>query len=111
MRLRTQNGESRMLNVRFLGSAYLVLLLVAAAIAQESNDQVLHHWDYDKSAPLNIKQAGIEERDGVTIHDISFSSPVGERSTAIGPNGSMVTAYLIVPQGQGPFPAVIFGHW
>jgi dienelactone hydrolase len=97
--------------IRSLGSACVVLLLVAAAIAQESYDQVLHHWDYDKSAPLNIKQGGIEERDGVTIHDISFSSPVSERSTAIGPNGGTVTAYLIVPQGQGPFPAVIFGHW
>jgi dienelactone hydrolase len=100
-----------MMSIRFLGSGCVVLLLVAAAIAQESYDQVLHHWDYDKSAPLNIKQAGIEELDGVTIHDISFSSPVGERSTAIGPNGGMVTAYLIVPQGQGLFPAVIFGHW
>lgn len=100
-----------MMYIRFLGSACVVLLLVAAAIAQESDDQVLHHWDYDKSAPLNIKQAGIEERDGVTIHDISFSSPVSERSIAIGPNGGTVTAYLIVPQGQGPFPAVIFGHW
>jgi dienelactone hydrolase len=100
-----------MMYIRFLGSACVVLLLVAAAIAQESYDQVLHHWDYDKSAPLNLKRVGIEERDGVTIHDISFSSPVSERSTAIGPNGGTVTAYLIVPQGQGPFPAVIFGHW
>jgi hypothetical protein len=100
-----------MMYIRFLGAACVVLLLVAASIDQVSYDQVLHHWDYDKSAPLNIKQAGIEERDGVTIHDISFSSPVGERSTAIGPNGGMVTAYLIVPQRQGPFPAVIFGHW
>jgi len=90
--------------IRFLGSAYVVLLLVAAAIAQESYDQLLHHWDYDKSAPLNTKVAGIEERDGVAIHDISFSSPVSERRTAIGPNGGTVTAYLIVPQGQGPVP-------
>ena len=33
---------------------------------------------------MNIKQAGIEERDGVTIYDISFSSPVGDRSAAVG---------------------------
>src|SRR5882724_6036084 len=100
-----------MMYIRFLGFACVVLLLVAAAIAQESYNQVLHHWDYDKSAPLNSKQAGIEERDGVAIHDISFSSPVSDRSTAIGPNGGTVTAYLIVPHGKGPFPAVIFGHW
>ena len=79
--------------IRFLGFACVVLLLVAAAIAQESYDQVLHHWGYDKSAPLNIKQSGIEKRDGVTIYDISFSSPVGDRSAAVGPNGSKVTAY------------------
>lgn len=89
----------------------VVLLLVAAAFAQESYDQLLHHWDYDKNAPLNIKPAGMEERDGITIHDISFSSPVSERSSAVGPNGGTVTAYLVVPSGQGPFPGVIYGHW
>ena len=89
----------------------VVLLLVAAVFAQESYDQLLHHWDYDKNAPLNIKQAGMEERDGITIHDISFSSPVSERSSAVGPNGGTVTAYLVVPSGQGPFPGVIYGHW
>ena len=79
---KNSNGGSRMMYIRLLGSACVILLMVAAAIAQESYDQVLHHWDYDKSAPLNIKQAGIEERDGVAFHDISFSSPVGGRRTA-----------------------------
>ncbi len=100
-----------MTHFRSLCSACVVLLLVAAAIAQESYDQLLHHWDYDKNATLNLKQVGIEERDGLTIYDISFSSPVSERSTAVGPNAGTVTAYLIVPSGQGPFAAVIFGHW
>ena len=66
MRLRTRNGGSAWMYVRFLGSACVILLLVTAAIAQESYDQVLHHWDcpslldiqYDKNTPLNIKQAG-----------------------------------------------------
>src|SRR5438477_4658736 len=96
--------------IRCLGFTCVVLLLVAAY------DQRLHHWDYDKNAPLNmnIQQAGIEERGGVTgvtIYDISFSSPISDRSTPVGPNGGTVTAYLIVPPGQGRFPAVIFGHW
>ncbi len=97
--------------IRCLGFTCVVLLLVAAAFSQESYDQLLHHWDYDKNAPLNIQQAGTEERGGVTIYDISFSSPVSDRSTAVGPNGGTVTAFLIVPPGQGRFPAVIFGHW
>src|ERR1700730_8358065 len=102
---------SRMMVIGCLVSAHVVLLLVAGASAQESYDQLLHHWCYDASAPLNIKQAGIEDRDSVKIYDISFSSPVNGRSAAVGPNGGTVTAYLIVPSGQGPFPAVIFGHW
>jgi dienelactone hydrolase len=87
------------------------LLLVSPAFAQESWDRLLHHWDYDKSAPLNIKQAGVQRRDSVMIYDISFSSPVSDRSAAVGPNGGIVTAYLVVPPGQGRFPAVIYGHW
>jgi dienelactone hydrolase len=91
--------------------ACVAFLLVAPALAQEDYPQLLRHWGYDKSAPLNIKQAGIQERDGITIYDISFSGPVGDRSAAVGPNGGVVTAYLVVPAGKGPFPAVIYGHW
>ena len=111
MRLSTRDGGSRIMFIRYLGLSCVVLLLAAAAFAQESYDQLLHHWDYDASAPLNIQQAGIEERDSVTIYDISFSSPVNNRRAAVGPNGGIVTAYLVVPSGQGRFPAVIFGHW
>jgi dienelactone hydrolase len=88
-----------------------VFLLTSAAVAQEDDSQLLHHWDYDTRAPLNIKQAGIRERDGVTVYDLAFSSPVGDRSPEVGPNGGVVTAYLVVPAGKGPFPAVIYGHW
>ena len=89
--------------------ACVVLLLASGALAQDND--LLHHWDYDKGAPLNIKQAGIRERDGATIYDLTFSSPVGDRGEAVGPNGGVVTAYLVVPAGKGPFPAVIYGHW
>ena len=40
-----------------------------------------------------------------------FTSPVDNRSASVGPNGGVVTAYLVVPPGSGPFPAVIYGHW
>jgi dienelactone hydrolase len=111
-RLEMMGTISSMMFIRCLGFDSVVVLLVVAAFAQESYDQLLHQWDYNKSTPLNIKQAGIEERDGITIYDISFSSPVGERSKAGGPNGGTVTAYLIVPPGQGRrFSAVIYGHW
>ncbi len=91
--------------------ACLILLSASFAFAQESYEQLLHHWDYDKSVPLNVKQAGVQDRAGIKIYDISYSSPVGNRGAAIGPNGGNVTAYLVVPSGKGPFPAVIYGHW
>jgi dienelactone hydrolase len=91
--------------------ACMALLLVSYALAQESRESLLHHWDYDKSAPLNVKDAGAQNRDGIAIHDITYTSPVGDRGSAVGPNGGMVTAYLVVPPGKRPFPAVIYGHW
>jgi len=89
----------------------LILLLLAPAVAQESYDQLLHHWDYDQTAPLNYQQGAVQDRGGVKVYDITYSAPAGDRGAAIGPNGARVTAYLIVPSGKGPFPAVIYGHW
>lgn len=91
----------------------LATLFVAAIslVAQEPYDQLLKHWDYDRSAPLNVKEAGVQDRGGIKVHDISYSAPAGDRAANVGPNGSTVTAYLIVPPGKGPFPAVIYGHW
>ena len=89
----------------------IAILAFSVALGQESYDQLVRHWDYDKSAPLNIKQAGVRDQDGVKIYDISYSGPVGDRGPAVGPNGGVVTAYLVVPSGVGPFPAVVYGHW
>jgi dienelactone hydrolase len=87
------------------------VLFIAVAFAQISPDELLHHWDYDTRAPLNLKQVGVQDHEGVKVHDISYSSPVGDRGALVGPNGGIVTAYLVVPSGKGPFPAVIYGHW
>lgn len=88
-----------------------VLLLLSTLYAQESYDQLLHHWDYDQHAPLNLQQQSARESDGIKIYDITYSAPVGDRSALAGPNAGVVTASLVVPPGKGPFPAVIYGHW
>jgi dienelactone hydrolase len=89
----------------------LFLLLLSSALPQESIDQLGHYWDYDEHAPLDIKQKGFQVRNRINIFDISYAGPVGTRAASVGPNGGIVTAYLIVPPGPGPFPAVIYGHW
>jgi dienelactone hydrolase len=57
--------------------------------------------DYDHAASLEIKETGVSRRGNVAIDDISYASPRGGR----------VPAYLVVPDGKGPFAAVIWGHW
>jgi beta-lactamase class A len=61
----------------------------------------LHLFDYDAKTPLDIHDKIVEEFDGGTLHDITYTSPKG------GP----VAAYLVVPKGKGPFAAILFGHW
>jgi dienelactone hydrolase len=97
--------------MRTLKQFALLTLFVLPLFSQDSRDQLLRHWDYDKSAPINLKQAGVQDRDGVKVYDISYASPTDNRGALIGPNGGLVTAYLVVPAGKGPFPAVIYGHW
>jgi dienelactone hydrolase len=75
-------------------------LLTARSLSAQDAD-LLHHFDYDQKAPLDIQEAGLEQRGDIAIHDISYASPKGGR----------VPAYLVVPKGKGPFAAVIWGHW
>jgi dienelactone hydrolase len=56
---------------------------------------------YDRSAPLARRDRGIINRNyPIKVHDVSYESPRGGR----------VTAYLLLPPGKGPFPAVIYLH-
>jgi dienelactone hydrolase len=78
-----------------------VTLLIATLPLLAQDPDLLRHFDYDQRASLDIQEAGVEHRGSVTIHDISYASPKGGR----------VPAYLVVPDGKGPFAAVIWGHW
>jgi len=82
--------------MRFVFTA-LLLLMTATMRAQDHG----HAFDYDANAPLDVQEAGVEHRGSVTVHDISYASPKGGR----------VPAYLVVPDGPGPFAAILWGHW
>jgi dienelactone hydrolase len=59
--------------------------------------ELLDLYDYDTSAPFEEQEVKSEEKDGATVHDLSYA----------GPNGR-ITAFYVVPEGDGPFPAVLF---
>ena len=63
--------------------------------------ELLRHFDYDQKAPLGIKEITVEHRGSTSIYDITYNSP----------KGGLVPAYLVIPYGKGPFPAVVWGHW
>ena len=77
----------------------LLFLFAMPLLAQDTAPS--HAFDYDSKAPLDIQEVGVEHRGTVTVQDISYASPKGGR----------VPAYLVVPEGKGPFAAVIWGHW
>jgi len=72
----------------------------AANFAQDP--ELVRHFDYDPKAPLDLKIVGTQKRGDAMVYDITYASP----------KGGVVPAYLVVPAtGQGPFAAVIWGHW
>src|SRR3984893_14431283 len=84
---------------------FLLISVVAAGQTERqaaSNFQsVVHLFDYYAKQPLDIHDKIIEEFNGGTLHDMTYPSPKG------GP----VSASLVMPNGKGPFAAILFGHW
>jgi cephalosporin-C deacetylase-like acetyl esterase len=83
---------------------YLLLLiaLLGGTVAAQSEDfsKLQRLFDYDRNMPLDVREIGVENRDGIQVHDISYASPKAGR----------VTAYLVVPSSKGKFAGVIFMH-
>jgi dienelactone hydrolase len=58
-------------------------------------------FGYDRSAPLAFRDRGVVNHGyPIEVRDVSYASPRGGR----------VSAYLVVPPGKGPFPAVLYLH-
>jgi uncharacterized protein len=63
-------------------------------------EQNIQLFNYDADSPVFITEESIQQEGGYTIHDISYPSPkTGD-----------VPAYLIVPDGLGPFAGIILMH-
>jgi dienelactone hydrolase len=81
-------------------SLLAVLFVIALPLLAQDPESV-KRLDYDHNAPLDVKEVSVEKRGNVSVHDISYASPKGGR----------VPAYLVLPEGKGPFAAVLWGHW
>jgi len=58
-------------------------------------------FKYDASTPLGVVEKGVEKKPGASVRDLTFN--------ALG--GKEVAAYVVTPEGPGPFAAVLWVHW
>ena len=82
----------------------LFLILTVSSQGQSNTpswNDLAAHYDYNRGWPLDIKELGTTHEREVTVHDISYASPLGGR----------VPAYLVIPNAAGPFAAILLGHW
>jgi dienelactone hydrolase len=63
-------------------------------------EQGLPLFEYDDGSTVAITENSVKQDVGYTFHDISYPSP----------KGGDVPAYLLVPEGAGPFAGVILMH-
>jgi dienelactone hydrolase len=66
-----------------------------------SYPDLLPRFDYDSHAGLEMRETDVHKRDKVRMIELNYAGESGDR----------VPAYLLVPPGGGPFPAIIWGHW
>jgi len=63
-------------------------------------DELIHIFDYDASAPLDTTQGYEQVQDGVVTQMLSYKAT----------DRCRVTAILTSPDGEGPYPAIIYMH-
>lgn len=64
-------------------------------------------FEYDKTIPLNVEEISTEETDsGIKVTEITYDA----YDQSINPGGK-ISAYRVMPSGEGPFPCVLFFHW
>jgi len=82
--------------------SFAFLLVFSAAQAAEPRfEDLVRQFDYDRNAPLNIREEKKEQREGATVVELSYDSPRHGR----------IPATLVLPSGKGPFAGILFGHW
>jgi len=63
-------------------------------------DEAASLFEYDKESPVAITENSVQQEDGFTLYDIHYPSP----------KGGDVPAYLLIPDGAGPFAAILLMH-
>jgi dienelactone hydrolase len=81
----------------------LSLAVTGAARAAEGDEWSAQQalFAYDKAIPLGVVEKGLRKREGASVRDVTFDALAGRD----------VAAYIVTPEGKGPFAAVLWVHW
>jgi dienelactone hydrolase len=78
---------------------WLGLALISIHVAWAADNHNL--FRYDESQPFNLEEKSVETNGSIVVHDVRVNDVAGQS----------VAGYLVVPQGKGPFAAVLYVHW
>jgi cephalosporin-C deacetylase-like acetyl esterase len=86
-----------------LAAALVLTAFIATPAIGQSDDFAAQRalFNYDATIPLGVVEKGVERRDGVSIRDVTFNALMGKD----------IAAYIVTPEGKGPFAAVLWVHW
>lgn len=81
----------------------LVLSLCSAARASDADEFKAQRalFNYDANLPLGVRVKEVEKRLGATVLDLTLDALTGKD----------VAAYVVTPEGKGPFAGVLWVHW
>jgi dienelactone hydrolase len=87
--------------------ALLVLMpaLVAPCRGQSGKadfQSLAAHFDYPERLGLDFTEMGVEQRGKALVIDLQYAGTS---------ESDHVPAYLVLPPGEGPYPAILWGHW
>jgi hypothetical protein len=77
-----------------------VVVLLAGCGGTGDDGPTSDPFAYDRGAPLGVHEFASWQNEGVTVPDVSYASPGGGR----------VPAFVVVPDGDGPFAGLIVQH-
>jgi len=87
---------------RILGILFGALPLFTTGLAADDFDDRAALFRYDAAADLKVQDTGVEKQGSASVHDLRFTPVAGQ---------DPVKAYLVVPEGTGPFAGILWVHW
>jgi predicted esterase len=78
----------------------IATITAAPTVILDVYEQNIHLFDYEADSPVPVIEESVQQEAGYTVHDIHYPSPI---------TGD-VPAYLVVPEGSGPYAGLILMH-